>query len=98
MREIRLSGSEGGGTELNRSSLPLSSSVAAPRQSAGEMNGHATAARVLANAATPSPRQSAGGLNGHATAARVLANAATSVAAPRQSAGGLNGHATAARV
>jgi hypothetical protein len=24
MREIRLSGSEGGGTELNRSSLPLS--------------------------------------------------------------------------
>jgi hypothetical protein len=28
MREIRLYGSEGGGTELNRSSLPLSKSVA----------------------------------------------------------------------
>jgi hypothetical protein len=31
MREIRLSGSEGGGTETNRSSLPLSLNAAISR-------------------------------------------------------------------
>jgi len=50
MREIRLYGSEGGGTELNRSSLPLSRAEKGIEVTPEEASLMATAASIIVSA------------------------------------------------
>ena len=54
MREIRLSGSEGGGTEFNQLSLPLSKALRAGSIDAGSNTGYpALAARMIRSTSPP---------------------------------------------